>query len=146
VSERDSPYGTNPWYRLSGRLVWGEPWTEYPNVVTGEGSRYHPTSLCLSRVRHLRVAGVFTHWTDTENYLAGYDVEFPVSFVFDVQKSRIPEPATDIYKWGSVDHRYTTLADDQRDVRDLGSVTDYYADDSPPELVWSPDSLPADDE
>lgn len=146
ISDPLNPYGTGVFYYFHGGVTWGAPWLDTGIVRMGSDSYYHPTRLCLSRIRHLRFAGVFTHWTDLENRIEVSDVEFPVSFVFDVQKSRIPEPATDIYKWGSVDHRYTTLADDQRDVRDLGSVTDYYADDSPPELVWSPDSLPADDE
>ncbi len=138
-SEPDSPYGMNPWHKISGRLAWGEPWMDYPNVITGEGTNYHPTQLCLSRIRHQRVAGVFTHWTEMENYSETWDVEFPVSFVFDIQHSRAGEP------WLNVHHRYAEPSMEQRNIRDLGVVYASYSDDSPPEVVWSLDSLPKDD-
>lgn len=133
-------------YYFYGVVLWGDPWPEKAIVSMGIEPEFNPTRLCLSRIRHGRLAGVFTHWTDPDYYSPTYDVAFPVSYVFDISTSWLHDSEGENSMSRNVDHRYAAISHTQSDVRNLSGASEYYSDDAPPDVLWSLDALPEDDE
>lgn len=138
TNDADRVYGDSPWFYVYGLHSWydGVNWSGY-----SEGSRFSPSTLCLSRLRHRRIEGMFVYEGTNGSSADSGDAPFPLTYIFDFQASEPGETATE----DKHDHLYTKSTDPSGYVRDFGHFVYSYTSDWPPVDLWTSEALPTED-
>jgi hypothetical protein len=143
-------FGSTPSYNVTAAINWDTPFPEWSWIIQSTSpARYHQTSYCLSRIRHDRLAGQYTFWSDQEWYdSTEYFPPFTVTIIFDAQSSTIPGSFSSGPDWGSSgsSYLYGSCTSDVGCARDLGRSYTGYSDAVSQDELWGEAAKPGAEE